>query len=249
MSQTAGSRSDYIQGGGGNTSVKLGNGLMAIKASGYRLRQVTETDGFAVIETDTLKDVTEEQGYKPLRPSVEVGFHALLGKYVLHTHPVYANIALCSTSGIEKLPAIMEGISYITVPYINPGAELCAAIKEKLQSDTQAVLMQNHGLVVSAETADECLRLQDEINGRMAKAYGVTKDDFEAFSQSIAKPLYPDQHVYLTLNDVQNEILAAVMFIRFTLMKNGETVQPMDENAVNFIAGWEGEKYRRSVLN
>ncbi|MCL2084901.1 MAG: class II aldolase/adducin family protein, partial [Oscillospiraceae bacterium] len=96
MSQTAGSREDYVQGGGGNTSVKLGDGLMAIKASGYRLRQVTETDGFAVVETETLRDVTEERGYRPLRPSVETGVHALLGAFVLHTHPVYANLALCS---------------------------------------------------------------------------------------------------------------------------------------------------------
>ena len=88
MSQTVGERNDYVQGGGGNTSVKLDNGLMAVKASGIRLAQVTETDGFAVVEVETLKDVTSEQGYKPARPSVEAGFHALLGKFVLHTHPV-----------------------------------------------------------------------------------------------------------------------------------------------------------------
>ena len=40
MSQLAGSRSDYVQGGGGNTSVKLKNGQMAIKASGYCLKDI-----------------------------------------------------------------------------------------------------------------------------------------------------------------------------------------------------------------
>ena len=34
VSQAAGARADYVQGGGGNTSVKLPGGLMAIKASG-----------------------------------------------------------------------------------------------------------------------------------------------------------------------------------------------------------------------
>ena len=34
MSQCAGARNDYVQGGGGNTSAKLGGGLMGIKASG-----------------------------------------------------------------------------------------------------------------------------------------------------------------------------------------------------------------------
>jgi len=47
MSQLIGARPDYVQGGGGNTSVKLDGGLMAIKASGFRLSQVTDSDGFA----------------------------------------------------------------------------------------------------------------------------------------------------------------------------------------------------------
>ena len=37
ISQYAGSRADYTQGGGGNTSVKnFDNGAMLIKASGYK---------------------------------------------------------------------------------------------------------------------------------------------------------------------------------------------------------------------
>jgi len=247
LSKEAGSRVDYVQGGGGNTSVKLGNGLMAIKASGFRLNQVTETDGFAVVELDTLKDVTAEQGYKPLRPSVEAGFHALLGKFVLHTHPVYANLALCSKNGINRLPELMRGYGYITVPYINPGEELSAAIKERLKPDTVAVFMVNHGLAVTADTADECLRIHDDINERIAASYGVSRQDFEAFSEQIAKTLYPDQQVYLELTDAQREILAAVMFIQFTLMKQGETAQSMDTEAMRFIAGWESEAYRKSI--
>jgi len=248
MSAAAGARIDYVQGGGGNTSVKLDGRLMAIKASGFRLSQVTENDGFAVVETATLKDVTAEQGYKPLRPSVEVSFHALLKKYVLHTHPVYANLALCSEDGIQKLAEIMDGIGYIVVPYINPGAELSAAIKEKLTSETQAVFMINHGLVVTAETADECTRLHDEINERCAAAYGTSRADFDAFFADLKKTLYPDQQVYLTLTDTQQEIMAAVAFIHFTLMKNGDKVRAMDENAMDFIANWESEAYRKTIL-
>jgi rhamnose utilization protein RhaD (predicted bifunctional aldolase and dehydrogenase) len=249
MSRIAGARTDYTQGGGGNTSVKLGNGLMAIKASGYRLAQVTETDGFAVVEVNSLKDVTAEQGYKPLRPSVEAGFHALLGKFVLHTHPVYASLVLCSESGVKRLPELMQGYSYITVPYINPGAELSAAIKQALQPDTQVVFMVNHGLVVTADTADECLQIHDDVNARIAEAYGVTPEDFNAFSREMAKTLYPDQQVYLTLTEAQQEILAAVAFIHFTLMKNGERARSMDEKAMAFIGNWESEKYRKTILS
>ena len=248
MSQAAGARIDYVQGGGGNTSVKLPGGLMAIKASGFRLAQVTEENAFAVVETETLKDVTVEQGYDDRRPSVEVGFHSLLKTFVLHTHPVYANLILCSETGLARLPELMKGISYIVVPYINPGAELSTVIKEKKTEETQAVFMVNHGLVVTADTADECLRLHDEINNRIALSYGVTPADFNDLRTELAKTLYPDQQVYLTLTEVQQEIVTAITFIHITLAKNGEKAQAMDGSAMNYIKNWEGEAYRKSIL-
>jgi len=248
MSQVIGKRIDYVQGGGGNTSVKLGNGLMVIKASGYRLSQVTESDGFAVVEIDGLKNVTKEQGYKLLRPSVEAGFHTLLDNYVLHTHPVYANLALCSVGGVDNLPSVIDGYHCITVPYIDPGKALADAIKEKIDEKTQVVFMRNHGLTVTADTADECLHIHECVNNHIANEYGVTADDFQSFLREINKILYPDQQVYLDLSDAQNEIMTAVMFIHFTLMKNGKKAHTMDENAMRFIAEWESEAYRKSIL-
>ena len=40
VSGSVGARADYVQGGGGNTSVKLEGGLMAIKASGFCLKDI-----------------------------------------------------------------------------------------------------------------------------------------------------------------------------------------------------------------
>ena len=50
VSQSVGARADYVQGGGGNTSVKLENGLMAIKASGFCLKDITPEKAYAVLE-------------------------------------------------------------------------------------------------------------------------------------------------------------------------------------------------------
>ena len=55
VSQKIGARSDYVQGGGGNTSVKLGGGLMAIKASGYRLCDITPQAAYAVLDYEALR--------------------------------------------------------------------------------------------------------------------------------------------------------------------------------------------------
>ena len=102
VSQSTGARADYVQGGGGNTSVKLPGGLMAIKASGFCLSDIRPDKAYAVLDgadlrnfyltTDpsALADVEKEgsarakadvrhiDGLADLRPSVEAGFHSIL---------------------------------------------------------------------------------------------------------------------------------------------------------------------------
>jgi rhamnose utilization protein RhaD (predicted bifunctional aldolase and dehydrogenase) len=158
MSQTAGARVDWVQGGGGNTSVKLAGGLMAIKASGYCLSDIRPDKAYAVLncaalrkfytenEPGKLQDVEKEgsacakantltiEGLDVLRPSVEAGFHSMLKKFVCHTHSVYANLACCS----KELEAVAEkafaGADYTwgRVPYTDPGARLTFAIRDEL---------------------------------------------------------------------------------------------------------------------
>jgi len=159
MSGEAGSRSDYVQGGGGNTSVKLDDGLMAIKASGYRLKDITETDAYAVLDYEALRAFysTHEpdefgdaekagaaeakaatraiEGLPALRPSVEAGFHSLLDRYVLHTHSVYANLAACAKDARRLLGEALGGADYAYgfVPYVDPGARLTFSIRDELR--------------------------------------------------------------------------------------------------------------------
>ncbi len=211
MSGAAGRRSDYVQGGGGNTSVKFDDTLMAIKASGFRLDQITAEKAYAVLDyaairafynnTDPaeLADVEKEgsaqakaatrtfEGLPQLRPSVEAGFHSLLDTFVLHTHPVYANLATCSVEGRAIVDAVLADLpqSHGFVPYINPGAQLTFSIGkersevEKKTGKKPAILfMQNHGLIITGDNAKDCLRLNDEVNKRIATAYGVGSIDW-----------------------------------------------------------------------
>ena len=206
MSRTAGSRSDYVQGGGGNTSVKLDDRLMAIKASGYRLDQIAPDQAYAVLDyaalrsfyqnTDSsaLEDVEASgsaqakaatlpvDGLPALRPSVEAGFHSLLDTFVLHTHPVYANLVTCCSEGISVAQEALAdiGAGHVFVPYINPGAQLTFSIGEarnhKLSAENTKpaiIFMQNHGLIVTGPDADTCLKLHDEVNDRIAAAFGI----------------------------------------------------------------------------
>ncbi len=159
LSQVAGAKADYVQGGGGNTSVKLENGLMAIKASGYCLSDLRPDKGYAVLDTAPIRkfylnnepsdfaDVEKDgsdcaknnvktiPGLEMVRPSVEAGFHSILDTFVLHTHSVYANLAACSTSCREIASKAFADAPYTWgwVDYTDPGAKLTFAIRDELR--------------------------------------------------------------------------------------------------------------------
>ena len=159
ISTSVGARADYVQGGGGNTSAKLEGGLMAIKASGYCLKDIRPDKAYAVLDyealrgfynnTDpaTLADVEKagsEQakantkavdGLAALRPSVEAGFHSILDTYVAHSHSVYANRAACSAEleAIAKDALADADYSWGWVSYVDPGARLTFSIRDEVR--------------------------------------------------------------------------------------------------------------------
>ena len=258
MSQTAGSRADYVQGGGGNTSVKLSGGLMAIKASGFCLSDITQDNAYALINLEglqkfyrenlpeTLSDVEKEgaactkentvvlDGMNPLRPSVEAGFHSILKKFVCHTHSVYANLCCCSHEMNEIAEKAFNDATYSwgSVPYTDSGANLTFAIqaeiarvKAKTGKEPAVILMQNHGIIVHGDDADEVLNIHADANERLAKSFSLTGTSFPKVSVKptgdnlfeaevpymteilksgkypvktlLESPLYPDQMVFL----------------------------------------------------
>lgn len=164
LSKTAGARADYVQGGGGNTSVKLPGGLMAIKASGFCLRDIEPDKAYAVMdykalqdfyygnEPENLPDVEKAgaeqaktatraiEGLSALRPSVEAGFHSILKTFVLHSHSVYANLACCAAACRDIAEEAFEGADYAwgMVPYVDPGASLTFAIRDEIRRVEEA---------------------------------------------------------------------------------------------------------------
>ncbi len=159
ISTSIGARADYVQGGGGNTSAKLEGGLMAIKASGYCLKDIRPDKAYAVLDyealrgfynnTDpaTLADVEKAgseqakantkavEGLAALRPSVEAGFHSILDTYVAHSHSVYANLAACSAEleAIAKDALADADYSWGWVSYVDPGARLTFSIRDEVR--------------------------------------------------------------------------------------------------------------------
>lgn len=343
MSHDAAGRVDYIQGGGGNTSVKLEDQIMAIKASGYSMGQIDESDAYAVLNFQTLRDFYSNtdpaslediekagsekakeaavsiDGLNVLRPSVEAGFHSVLDTFVLHTHAVYGNLLTCSENGKNLMEEALKDApySYGFVPYVDPGARLtfqiksvCDEVEAQKGKKPSVLLMENHGIIATAMTAEKAAELHDDANKRIADFYGVKKEDFpeiniaekdggyvsatpwlktrlkggsydeELFTRDA---LYPDQLVFLAGNLaivdkaedaaksdlsctiiresgdviykgaksealVIEQTLCCVLFIREAIEKAGQKIQIMSAAGKDFIANWESEKYRKSLV-
>ena len=157
ISLAIGSNSDYVQAGGGNTSVKSADGrTMAIKASGTPLAQMSETVGWAELDISKLlsifdraelaslpdrereAEVVEHQAAAVVRkaqgrPSVESVLHAFLGRVVIHTHPVAANALTCGP-GEEALRELTrrEELPPLWIPYTDPGWRLATVAKSAI---------------------------------------------------------------------------------------------------------------------
>lgn len=212
ISQSVGVPVEYTQGGGGNTSVKLDGELMAVKASGFKLKQINPREGYVVVNYKNILDfydhvdlsldrdyekesgefvksnTMDTEGLKKLRPSVEAGFHSVLKKYVIHTHPVYANILCCAQNGRELVEKIFKDKEYATawIPYINPGFCLTLKIREAIGASAenggkfpQAIFMENHGLIVTDDDPRRCVSLHQEVNDSIRRYLGI-KDPFPA---------------------------------------------------------------------
>ncbi|HUJ75658.1 MAG TPA: SDR family NAD(P)-dependent oxidoreductase, partial [bacterium] len=190
LSHSYGRGNDFVIAGGGNTSVK-DRTVMAIKASGVSLRDITE-QGFVELSREQvrailgrtysddalrreaqIKDDLARSRTRPEaggRPSVEASLHEMLEwRLVVHTHPFAINALTCGVRG-EKTARELFGDEALWVPYTDPGYRLAMLMQEKLtayraahRGDPRIVLMQNHGLVVAADTPAEIGSITDEV--------------------------------------------------------------------------------------
>ncbi|HEX3313893.1 MAG TPA: class II aldolase/adducin family protein [Gemmataceae bacterium] len=202
ISRFAGPDVLLVQGGGGNTSVKSADlRRMWIKASGIRLADVDETSGHLAVDLPSMLAIVRDPGLSLLpraaaheesirrtqaaaidargfRPSLETGFHALLGRVVLHTHPVYVNAFGCMEAGAESFAEVFGGFSG-WVDYAAPGHELCLRVDQNIQTvrhnyhhDPVGIVLANHGLIASGNTPTDVAELTRRFTDAGEKFFG-----------------------------------------------------------------------------
>ena len=174
---------EFSRAGGGNASAKV-DGVLYIKPSGVALATLA-SDDLVPLDVATLRAALEADaaegvapGTDPVmdvaaaarlaaaggrRPSVELLFHALLPeRFVLHTHPVPIGAITCASDGAALAERLFADRA-LWVPYIDPGLPLARAIARARLTYTERTgnpapaltLMQNHGIIVAADSVAE----------------------------------------------------------------------------------------------
>jgi len=206
---------DYVRGGGGNTSVKTVETLW-VKPSGTTLAGMT-AETFVVMNRAAMQRLyaieipADAQAREALvkdvmaaavapggsgRPSVEAPLHELLsGAFVVHTHPALVNGMTCSKRGAETCARLFPDALWI--PYIDPGYTLCMDVRKRVRDFVAKrgraptlLFLENHGVFVTGDSGGEIRaayrRVMETLRAEYAKA-GV------ATTLSVSAPVAEDR--------------------------------------------------------
>ena len=276
ISKKLGENTAYIQGGGGNTSIKLDDHQMLIKASGVSLQDVSETRGYSIVDYNKVSEYIKysqdnEQLFnakvqefcigKHMRPSIETGFHAILKKAVIHTHSVYANILTCSVEGKNIAKKLFP--KSLWIQYQTPGKDLIQFIANKINSIGEmpdVIFLQNHGIIVTSDSMEKAHIIHNEVNYQIQKYFNDEvmfdiNSNIELPVEFIHKNiLFPDQVVYTSAGEellataAAKETIAAYSFIYNMIQHNKLTPCFISQDKADILLNMESEKYRQNIL-
>ena len=187
---------DYVHGGGGNTSVKTKDTLW-VKPSGTALKAL-QPDVFVALDRSKLsmlyketppedpcrreklvKDLISQAKLSsaPGRPSVEALLHdSLATRFVVHTHPAVVNGMTCSKQGSKAAAALFPEALWLD--YFDPGFTLCMEVRKRIRDcktrtgrEPEIVFLKNHGVFVTADAPQRIEQLYDLVVAKLTEAY------------------------------------------------------------------------------
>ncbi len=256
-------RIDLIQGAGGNTSVKLPDGTMLVKASGRLLKEVNNVNAYTTVNVKVILqalqndhfDVTNPQDILQLghivkssmvnatdllQPSMETSFHCLYDQYVLHTHDVYANIFMCSAH-FDLLETCFTGNENYTISslpdYYTPGTELSWFIYDTYrfsEAMPNVTFLPNHGVIYSHNNVEELLKMHDEVQQKIMARLQLQKNDYPTYS--ITDQFIQCDFLFRLWEKINwQKITTDLLFPDQAIYVNKDTISDSNENAPFFL--------------
>lgn len=190
--------SNYVCGGGGNTSCKDAQTLW-VKPSGTTLSTLTPKSFIALdrkklselyqisppsdsSERELLVKQAMERAVLPSssgRASVEAPLHNVLQfRYVVHTHPAIVNGMTCAGHGAEICRELFPDALWLD--YIDPGYTLCMRVKDEIKNyqkqhdcEPSLIFLKNHGVFVAADTPEQIRSLYADVMSKLMNKYST----------------------------------------------------------------------------
>ncbi len=229
---------DYVIIGEGNTSYRADQDRFWIKASGYGMNGIDE-NGFVEMYLAPILDLLDQplagdvlqaamlaakvDTASPIRPSVEVSFHAALlhgcgVRYIGHTHPLAVNRILCSNRAEQFADnrlfpdeVVLCGPRSLLIPYTDPGLPLALALRtgargymDEHGEAPKVILLQNHGLIALGDTPTEVLN----ITAMCVKAAGIF-----AGACAVGEPVFMSEADIMHIYRRPDEIYRRKLFV------------------------------------
>lgn len=245
LSKYAGERFDLVQGSGGNTSCRLPDDVMLIKASGYSLSDINFNTGYVKVNNEKVLDILDKNEIMSIndknekndyvskllqmafvdnaqRPSIEIFLHSMLHRYTLHIHPIVINAILCCNDWQDILSKLCpEGLQ---ITYKTPGIELALEVKDRVNAYEQnckkkpeVIFLQNHGLIISSDTIERIISLNEAL---IVKAENHLNCDMQRYKLS--------NRVSSLINSLENSYQIAY------LSEDNQLLQVLKTNKENF---------------
>jgi len=239
-----------VQGKGGNISSKFVDNTMMIKASGSLLKEVYHSNGFAMLDYEIIsnryalsENMTELEmcelinegthtGYK--NPSMETAFHAILPGDVIHTHPLYLSVILCSEEWLDLLDKLEKAnptyAEWVFIDYVTPGNDLAEEIIDRKSDNSDVFFLKNHGLIVCNHNLNVGLKITKELNLLAKELLNLPdyeeKNDFEDFESY----LFPDDVLFSKTSEGYDiELANTHNYIIKSIKENGLTPSYLTE--------------------
>jgi rhamnose utilization protein RhaD (predicted bifunctional aldolase and dehydrogenase) len=168
-----------VQGGAGNTSIKIDD-VLWIKASGKWLARAKQDEILIPLDLPHIRRSIRERNMcclqytspagKTLAPSIETAMHAVVPHRVtLHVHSVNTIAWAVRQDGPAHVAKRLAGLRWQWIPYTPSGLPLAFEVQKSFErmANTQVLILANHGLVVCGDDCTEAEAVLRQVEERL----------------------------------------------------------------------------------
>lgn len=180
--------------------------------------EAVEAGEISIEDETKINSLVSEANMGTLRPSIETFLHAMLPqRFVLHVHALTTLVYASSKRFVQDLERQWQGGNpfegVLLVRYEKPGIHLAMAMKEGIEKyksvhnqSPEVIILQNHGLIVSGDSAEALLDKIISIEVKIKQLMGLSDAFDSAYREqsklkSALRKVFPSKKLCVRLNE------------------------------------------------